>query len=197
MSTSRSWHRPSTKSLVTIILTVIVAAAALIYFLPHENKFGYSFETGKPWRYARLIADFNFPILKSGEQVEHERDSVISHFKPYFALDSTKCERYTAEMLKSFNNGEFGDMPAYYLPRLRELLGEMYRRGIIDATVVDSLRQAGINSVRLVRGSAAKKCPSTNSSQQGKHTRKSSTGTRRERHRPSPTAESTASSPRT
>lgn len=155
MSTSRSWHRPSTKSIATIICTVFISAIALIYFLPHESKFGYVYEQGKPWRYSQLIADYNFPILKTKTEVDRERDSVMRQFMPYFMLDSVRAQRHIEDMVKAYRGGEFTNMPFHYLPRLRQLFETVYRRGVIDGAIRDSLRHMGMRGVRVIRGKYA------------------------------------------
>ena len=38
-----------------------------------ENN--YKIEVGKPWRYADFTAPFNFPIYKSEQVVQRQRDS--------------------------------------------------------------------------------------------------------------------------
>ena len=64
MSKNGTWRRLSPKSLFTLLLTVTVSVAALVYFLPRESKFGYAYEQNKPWRYQQLIASYDFPIYK-------------------------------------------------------------------------------------------------------------------------------------
>lgn len=64
------------------------AAATVFYLFPREGKFKYEFAKGRFWKHGVLISDFDFPILKTDDQIKNERDSTLKHFKPYFELDS-------------------------------------------------------------------------------------------------------------
>ncbi len=152
MSTSKSQHDLSGKSLFTIIVTVIVSVLALIYFLPRESKFGYKYEQDKPWRYSQLIASFDFPIQKTEEEVKRERDSVTKSFVPYYVKDSLMVERQVKRLQKDFLEGGVTGVPVSYLPRLVELFREVYRKGIISPQNMSELQKQGMTEVRVVKG---------------------------------------------
>ena len=72
----------------------------------------YEFRKGKPWMHEDLIAPFNFAILKSQEELEREKQEVLSGLKPYFRIDDsitagkrnelefvTHCTQFFAEVL--------------------------------------------------------------------------------------------------
>lgn len=58
------------------VALVLVAAVLVVVCLPRENKFGYEYEMGRPWKYGQLIASYDFPIYKPDAQLQRERDSV-------------------------------------------------------------------------------------------------------------------------
>ena len=60
----------------------VVAALLIAYFFPREGKFRYQFYERKPWRYGLLTAPSDFPIYKTDQEVESERDSVLRTFEP-------------------------------------------------------------------------------------------------------------------
>ena len=67
-------------------LGVFCALAALIVlmFPRYNNSFRYHFEIGKPWGYATLTADFDFPIYKTDEQMAKEQKQLLSTFTPCY-----------------------------------------------------------------------------------------------------------------
>ena len=50
---------------VAVALMLLLTIGALAYFMPRESKFGYEYELYRPWRYAPLIATYDFPIYKT------------------------------------------------------------------------------------------------------------------------------------
>ncbi len=152
MSTSRSSIRLSGKSIFTIVLTVAVSVVALVYFLPRESKFGYSYELNKPWRYQQLIASYDFPVMKTEAEMEHERDSVVRSFLPYYDIDSIAASVQIEAMRRDFYAGKFKGLPGYYLPRLAELFSNVYSRGIIDSGELENLTNDNRDEVRVVKG---------------------------------------------
>jgi putative nucleotidyltransferase with HDIG domain len=69
---------------ITVFVLCIVALVAL---MPHESKFQYQFELGKPWQYDLLTATFDFPIYKSADVLKTERNAIINKNHPYFDYD--------------------------------------------------------------------------------------------------------------
>ena len=79
-------------SLQQIIIRVffIVCAIALIdYVFPHHDSFRYEYELGKPWRYGRLIADYDFPVYHSDSVVHQMEDSIRRQVTPIYVQDSS------------------------------------------------------------------------------------------------------------
>ena len=69
---------------INLLLVCVASTLCLLLALPRDSKAGYDYEVGKPWNYAPLIADFEFPIYKSAEQLAAERDSALRTFYPYY-----------------------------------------------------------------------------------------------------------------
>ena len=62
----------------------VLAAVIVLMFPRYSNAFRYHFEVGKPWGYATLTADFDFPIYKTDEQLAKEQEQLLSTFAPFF-----------------------------------------------------------------------------------------------------------------
>ena len=63
---------------------VLLAAVLVLLFPRYNNTFRYHFELGKPWGYATMTADFDFPIYKTDEQLGTDQKQILSSFCPYF-----------------------------------------------------------------------------------------------------------------
>ena len=63
---------------------VVLAAVLVLLFPRYDNTFRYHYEVGKPWGYATLTADFDFPIYKTDEQLKKEQQQLLSTFAPVF-----------------------------------------------------------------------------------------------------------------
>ncbi len=124
-------YRPAAIVLLTVLL--------IGFFYPGNVKFKYDFQKGQTWRYEDLIAPFDFPILKSDEELERDRDQITSDFSPYYRLNpdlqSAKLKDFEAEseqvlsQLQSGNGNESGAQE--FLKESKEFLNKIYQRGII------------------------------------------------------------------
>ncbi len=63
---------------------VLLAVVLVLMFPRYNNAFRYHYEIGKPWGYATLTADFDFPIYKTDDQMTKEQQQLLSTFAPYF-----------------------------------------------------------------------------------------------------------------
>ena len=149
------WIQPAYRNIFVVVVTVVVAISLLMYFLPRESKFGFEFEENRPWRYTQLIAEYDFPILKSEAEMREERDSLLRGFRPYFRLDTVLSEQKVREFQNDFRTGRFEGVPIYYLPSLSSLLKDVYSLGVINSEQVEKLRNVGLEHLLLIRGNVA------------------------------------------
>ena len=73
---------------IQTIFPLAVLFAALVLAMPRNSKLSYEYKVGQPWKYETLIAPFDFPILKTEEQITEElaQNSVPSI--PYYRFSS-------------------------------------------------------------------------------------------------------------
>jgi putative nucleotidyltransferase with HDIG domain len=71
-------------TLIYKILLYLTTTFLIVFFFPTSGKFKYSFERGKPWQSEDLQAPFDFAIKKTTEELEEERNEVISNAVVYF-----------------------------------------------------------------------------------------------------------------
>src|SRR5690554_34149 len=75
------------QSLIYKVFLFIVSTLLVIYLLPKEGQFKYSFQKGKPWQYENLYAPFSFTIKKDKEKLKSEEDEVRNNVVPYFEYE--------------------------------------------------------------------------------------------------------------
>lgn len=149
------------KGAFTLIGTVIVVVLLLVYFLPRETKFGYEYEQGRPWRYNSLIATFDFPVYKTADEVQAERDSALSQFQPFYTEDVQIAQRQIAAFETAWRAGRFGDVPAHCLNHVDKMLRGVYEAGIVPSADLSQMAKERTPGVRVVEGTEAVTCPIT------------------------------------
>ena len=75
------------RSLLIRVLLVVGTIAFVVWAMPSDKDSNFKFDLGKPWRYADFTAPFDFPIYKSEQLVQRERDSLLKSFEPYYNYD--------------------------------------------------------------------------------------------------------------
>ena len=78
-----------------VFVPLAIVFAILTVLFPRAAKFSYDYRKGSPWPYETLIAQFDFPILKTDEQLREERSKNKSVAIPYYryrqeVVDNTK-----------------------------------------------------------------------------------------------------------
>jgi putative nucleotidyltransferase with HDIG domain len=114
-----------------------------VLFFPRGGKFKYEYQIGKPWMHEVLTAPFDFPIYKSKEDVDKQKDSLSRNFNPYFSYNpKTGIEQRTR--FRSFFANYWGYFdkryPATLNPQFRyqyeqrvlNLLDFIYKIGVIE-----------------------------------------------------------------
>lgn len=149
------------KGAFTLIGTVIVVVLLLVYFLPRETKFGYEYEQGRPWRYNSLIATFDFPVYKTPDEVQAERDSALSQFQPFYTEDVQIAQRQITAFETAWRAGRFGDVPAHCLNHVDKMLRGVYDAGIVPSADLSQMAKERTPGVRVVEGTEAVTRPIT------------------------------------
>ncbi|RAV29048.1 HD family phosphohydrolase [Sinomicrobium soli] len=92
------------QSLIYRIFLFICATALVVYLFPKAGKFKYELQKGKPWQYESLYAPFDFPLLKTGEEMEKERETVRKEFIPYYTYNSGTMSRVMEHYAAEYDN---------------------------------------------------------------------------------------------
>lgn len=117
----------------------------LVLFMPRSTKFNYSYSKGSPWMYETLVAEFDFPILKTASELQQERNSETNSIIPYYKQDRNVGLKVIQE-LNAIDFGSFVSMK----PAVSSSLSSIYQRGVADDTDYFGGRQSGDYDWNLV-----------------------------------------------
>ena len=81
-----------------VYLPLILIFILLVFLMPRSSRFSYDYKKGSPWKYETLIAQFDFPILKTEEQYQLELENAGSRVIPYFRYDSKVASKTSDAM---------------------------------------------------------------------------------------------------
>lgn len=148
------YNKPVNFKTKDILLQAVVLAgtiALLACFIPRDHSF-LQYELNHPWPYSQIIPDFEFPILKSDEQLAHERDSIHELYEPYLQLlplvESAQLNRFRSDF-RQLNPQEY---PAAYRSFIEGRLRQAYERGIISNSDREVLIGDSVHNVQVYYG---------------------------------------------
>lgn len=144
----------STEQKVIRGIIMIVLIACVWYFFPRQEAFHYEYELGKPWRYGRLSAPYDFAVYKSDSVVAQLEDSLRRQVTPRFTEDTSMLTQHLNDLEKISIS-----IPDKAYERLHNQLTELYGRGIVKGTTLDTLRQMRFHDVIVRIGNDAQACP--------------------------------------
>ena len=107
-------------------LPLLIVFLVILLVLPRSAKLRYDYRKGSPWEHETLIARFDFPILKSEDELMEERRQAAGQIVPYYKyLDDVVTRNVrTAETM------ELGEHE-YLRPAMVSSLKALYDRGIV------------------------------------------------------------------
>lgn len=152
MSRFNHRHKWTRQDYIVRCLSITIVIAVLITFMPRESVRTYHYHEGGIWEYATLIAKDSFPILKSQEQLQKERDSVIHYYEPYFQTRSNTTDSIVRVWHQFFQDNLDSIVPAYYEKYITSKLLEIYDRGIISVEEQDIISDPRISAIRIITG---------------------------------------------
>ena len=109
------------------LLPLAIVFAVLVLFMPRTAKFNYDYRKGSPWPYETLVSQFDFPILKTEEQLMEERDKADGGTVPYYRF-SEEVVNNAAKSLQGLDLGNY----ARLRPAIASGISDLYSKGVIS-----------------------------------------------------------------
>ena len=151
MNSINSQRRFSYKDLLYKCLIFVVTVSIISYFMPKEGKFNYEFDIDKPWKYGLLQASFDFNIYKSEQQIEIERDSLLTFYHPYFTVDKQVEKNMLAKLKEDYNQTLKHSLPnTEYIRHIERTLKFIYEKGILSVDDYQLVTEDSIQNIMLV-----------------------------------------------
>jgi len=126
-------------------LPLVIVFAVLVLLMPRTAKFNYDYKKGTPWPYETLISQFDFPILKTEEQIQEEREHAGTVVVPYYKY-SDEVVYNVVKTVQSLDLGSLNNLRPTVVTRL----GDIYSKGVISDARLKSDRGLAEFSTELI-----------------------------------------------
>lgn len=123
----------------------VAAIAILLIILPHPDRQSFNYEKGQPWRYQLLVADFDMPILRDSVSAKSMRDSIDRTFIPFVQRETGIGD----QNITRFRTTVAENAPAGTAATLTALLSRVYSKGVVDASVYESIHRDPSRRLRI------------------------------------------------
>lgn len=131
-----------------VVIPLVVSFAVLMVLVPRTAKWGYDYSKGQAWRYETLVAQFDFPLLKTTEQIAKEKADLSSTVIPYYKMST----EVVGESFRKIEGMSFADDPGLKSSLVRHL-SDIYNKGIIPEI------QDNVELIYVQKGKRAEKVP--------------------------------------
>lgn len=142
------------RNIATRTVLTIISIAIIVLFLPRSQGKLFNYEEGQVWRYPALNAQVEFPVFKTEEALQKERDSVVRSYQPYFNMNENMEKEQIDRFREKFQGGIPG-LKGNYVNIIAERLHVLYQHGIIDPNVETQMERKGETFLRIVNGKEA------------------------------------------
>ncbi|HWS01178.1 MAG TPA: HDIG domain-containing protein [Prolixibacteraceae bacterium] len=157
----RKWIGPKLGHRLFLAGLFLITGIALYFSLPQEARFRYEYQKGRPWMHAALYAPYNFAIIKSEQEILHERDSLLKDQIPYFIYADSVSRNQVALLSKSIdqmNSPKTNSVPkvASLKLKLMTIYLEIYNVGILDQNFINNSNLSKKSSIKILKNNIGK-----------------------------------------
>lgn len=106
----------------------------MVYFFPNSTKFNFEIIKNKFWPYETLYAPFDFPVFKSIEELEKEKQERLSNIPNYMSID-TVIQAKNINYIKNLEFSVMGLSEFQEFQLKQTLINELahfHQKGIVD-----------------------------------------------------------------
>lgn len=143
------------RNAITRTVLVICSVTLIVWFMPRVKGKVFHYDIGKPWSYSAFIASFDFPVYKSEETINKEKDSLRNIFQPYYNYNASTESEEVAALLKAHQDGQFPNIPPKVLSAVVSQLHHLYKTSIISAHEFSQMSKDSTKMIRIVTGKQA------------------------------------------
>ncbi len=125
------------QSLIFKILAFLVAVVLIVQVFPKRAKFKYEFQKGKLWQHETLYAPFDFPLKKTIDQIEAEKEAIRENSTVYYVKDTSVYQNVKSSF-DAKKNVYFGHVAEPQKQQLiekgQDFLAKIYQDGVMLST---------------------------------------------------------------
>lgn len=113
------------------IFLFLISISLLVWIFPREATFKYEFKAGKYWMHDDLIAPYDFPIIKTQQEISNEKQQKLKNALLYFVHDT----KLTYEIKTKFNeslNLLKNEITDYQIKVLSQTYDSLLENGILE-----------------------------------------------------------------
>lgn len=125
---------------------LVASLLIILAVMPKADHQSYSYELNQPWKYPLLTAEFDMPIMRDSTTVAKMCDSINTHFIPFVKRNEEIAETSIADMSKALADS----VKPSELKLLKQLLAEVYEKGIMENSIGTAVEKKNTASVRTV-----------------------------------------------
>ena len=125
---------------------LIVLFLLLVFVMPRSPKFHYDYRKGSPWMYETLVTQFDFPLLKTPQQLQEEIEKAGSTVIPYYKYEKA-ASRNAETMLASVDEELYPELK----PALSAALASIYSKGVLSSYSDKMDEQASVGGLIYVQ----------------------------------------------
>ncbi len=108
-----------------VYLPLLLLFAIVLATMPRTEKFNYAYKKGAPWMHETLVAQFDFPILKTDAQLREEMIAAGSSVIPYYKYSSAVAD----DAIGALERADFGQY-AGLKREVGRIMSEVYSKGV-------------------------------------------------------------------
>lgn len=146
------------RSILIRTALILGTVTIIVWCMPRDNRHLFKYEKGKPWRYSAFTAPFDFPIYKSDEAVEREKDSLMRDYEPYYQYDSEVERKMVMKFISDYEKGLPG-LSDDYKSIVANRLHALYQQGIMNSPDYAAMHKDTARMLRIVSGKNATRIP--------------------------------------
>lgn len=113
----------------------LISIFIILLIIPHQTHFKYEYRKGEPWKYETLISPIDFPILKTKNEIEREKDSILLNSPLYYNYDENSYKSIIQLLKNDLNDTTITDSINFNncFSLLSSIIFDIYHNpGIID-----------------------------------------------------------------
>lgn len=107
---------------------LLVLLVIFVLLMPRSGKFNYDYRKGVPWMYETLVAQFDFPVLKTSGQLQAEKEQASANVIPYYRYSENIVNDAQAA-LKATPLGKYDTLKSEF----SRIMSAIYEKGIIES----------------------------------------------------------------